>query len=74
MKYLCTLILIALSFVMNGQSIIGEWETFDDVTKERKAIIEIYKTNNRYFAKIVESYTSEKDAVCDTCKGAKRRR
>ena len=72
MKYLCTLFIITLSFVTHGQSIIGQWETFDDETKEKKAIIEIYKTNNLFFSKIVESYTSEKNAVCETCEGTRK--
>lgn len=72
MKYLTILFIIALSFTSNGQTIVGQWETFDDNTKEKKAVIEIYKKNNRYFAKIVKSYTSEESAVCDTCKGSKK--
>ena len=72
MKYLCTLFIITLSFVTHGQSIIGQWETFDDETKEKKAIVEIYKTNDLFFTKIVESYISEKNAVCEACKGTRK--
>lgn len=67
MKYSFILLLLTLSFTSHGQSIIGQWETFDDETKEKKSVIEIYKTNNLYFAKIVESFVSEKNAVCETC-------
>ena len=72
MKHLYTLVIITLGFISHGQSIIGQWETFDDSTKDKKAIIEIYKINNFFFAKIVESYVSEKNAVCDTCKGSQK--
>ncbi|MDV7137363.1 DUF2147 domain-containing protein [Maribacter sp. TH_r10] len=72
MKYLFTLCIMTLSFVSYGQSITGQWETYDDETKEKKAIIEIYKTDNLYFAKIVKSFKSDKNAVCDNCKGAKK--
>ncbi len=72
MKLLFTLLITSLTLVTNGQSIVGQWETFDDQTNEKKAIIEIYKTNDSYFAKIVESYGSEKNAVCDNCKGVKK--
>tara|TARA_R110002073_G_scaffold139232_3_gene289469 strand:- start:22568 stop:22990 length:423 start_codon:yes stop_codon:yes gene_type:complete len=71
-KYLYILLFIALGSATYGQSIIGKWETFDDETTEKKAIIEIYKKNNLFFAKIVESYDSEKSAVCETCKGIKK--
>jgi len=72
MKFLCTLLLTTLSFISYGQSIIGQWETFDDETNEKKAVIEIYKANNLYFAKIIESYVSEKNALCETCKGSRK--
>lgn len=48
-------------------------ETFDDRTKEKKAIIEIYNRDNLYFARIVESYVSYMNAVCETCTGTKKR-
>ena len=69
MKHFYILFLLTLSLTTHGQSIIGQWETFDDETKEKKSVVEIYKTNNLYFAKIVESFVSEKNAVCETCKG-----
>lgn len=72
MKHLYILFIMTLSFTTHGQSIIGQWETFDDDTKEKKAIIEIYKRNNLFFAKIVESYVSEKNAICETCTGTKK--
>ena len=72
MKYFYILFLLTLSLTTHGQSIIGQWETFDDETKEKKSVVEIYKTNNLYFAKIVESFASEKNAVCETCKGTSK--
>jgi len=72
MKHLYILFIATLSFTAHGQSIIGQWETIDDVTKEKKAIIEIYKENKLYFAKIVKSYTSDKNAICASCTGSKK--
>lgn len=72
MKYLLILFVTILSIKSNGQSIVGQWETFDDKTKEKKGLVEIYKTNNTYYAKIVDSYTGEKNAVCEKCKGTKK--
>ena len=60
---------MTLSFTLNGQTIIGQWETYDDKTKEKTAVIEIYQTDNLYFAKIVKSFKGEKNALCENCKG-----
>ena len=59
MKNLFALLLMTVSFISYGQTITGQWETYDDETNEKKALIEIYKTNDTYFAKIVNSYKSE---------------
>lgn len=72
MKYLSILFTMAICITVNGQTIIGQWETFDDKTKDKKAIIEIYKTKNVYYAKIVKSFVGEKDAICETCTGTKK--
>lgn len=72
MKYLILFAILLLSIKGIGQTIIGQWETFDDKTKEKKAVIEIYKTNNLYFAKIVESFVGNKNDICGTCKGTKK--
>lgn len=72
MKFLFTFYMVILSFVGYGQSILGYWQTFDDKTNEKKAVVEIYKTDGHYFAKIVESYVSDKNAVCETCKGERK--
>lgn len=72
MKQLLLILFILLNFSAHAQSIIGQWETYDDETKEKKAVIEIYKTNNAYFAKIVESFVGEKNAICENCEGSKK--
>lgn len=72
MKYLNILFIIAFGFTANGQSILGKWETYDDKTNEKKAIIEIFKSNDLYYAKIVKSFVSEINDICETCKGTKK--
>lgn len=72
MKYLFLLVITTLTITVKGQTIIGQWETYDDNTKEKKAVIEIYENNNRYFAKIVENFVSDKNAVCEKCDGNKK--
>lgn len=72
MKYQFLFFLIALSFTTKAQTISGKWETFDDKTKEKKALIEIYKTDNNYSAKIIKSFVGEKNAICEECEGDKK--
>ena len=72
MKHFFKLFLFTLSLTTYGQSIIGQWETFDDQTKKKKALIEIYESNDLFFAKIVKSYVGEKNAVCKACKGTRK--
>lgn len=72
MKHLHILIILILCLKGNSQSIVGQWITYDDQTNDKKAVIEIYELDNQYFAKIVESYVSEENAICETCKGSKK--
>lgn len=72
MKYLLLAAVLLLTTTAIGQTITGEWETYDDVTNENKALIEIYQTGDRYFAKIVKSYISDNTALCENCPGAKK--
>jgi len=67
MKQFLFLLLISFSSFTNAQSIIGEWETFDDKTKEKKSIVEIYKEGDSYYGKILETFTGETNEVCDKC-------
>jgi len=71
MKQLFFLILLIITSITNAQSIIGEWETFDDKTKEKKSIVEIYKEGDTYFGKILETFTGETNEVCNQCIGEK---
>jgi uncharacterized protein (DUF2147 family) len=72
MKYLLLVVVLFLTTTALGQTITGEWETYDDETNENKALIEIYQTGDRYFAKIVKSYISDNTAICKNCPGAKK--
>ncbi len=66
------LILLLTSKVCQGQDILGQWTTYDDQTKKKKGVVEIYEKNDHYFAKIIKSYDSESNAVCETCTGNKK--
>lgn len=72
MKQLFLLTLIILGINVTGQTIIGKWITFDDKTKAKKAVIEIYTNNNTYYAKIIENFGGPKNAICKECNGSKK--
>ena len=54
--------------LLNAQSIIGEWETFDDLTGDKLSVVEIYNINDIYFGKITHLFEDPLDSVCDQCK------
>ncbi|AUP78034.1 DUF2147 domain-containing protein [Flavivirga eckloniae] len=59
-----------ISLSSSSQSIFGKWRTIDDVSKEAKSIVEIYKENGKIFGKIVQILNPEKkDALCKKCLG-----
>jgi|GEM_PF-6442395 len=51
MKYLFVLFAMTFSFVSHGQSIIGQWETFDDETKEKKQLLKFTKQTISFLLK-----------------------
>jgi|TARA_B110000495_G_scaffold200168_1_gene214879 uncharacterized protein (DUF2147 family) len=53
--------------LLNAQSIIGEWETFDDLTGDKLSIVEIYNINDIYFGKITYLFKDSLDSVCNQC-------
>ena len=53
--------------LLNAQSIIGEWETFDDLTGDKLSIVEIYNINDIYFGKITYLFKDPLDSVCNQC-------
>lgn len=63
---------MTISSQLNGQSILGEWETYDDVTNDKKAIIEIYKESEVYSAKIVRTFSDDENSICEICTGNKK--
>jgi uncharacterized protein (DUF2147 family) len=72
MKFLSALILLLFCFQVTAQDIVGHWETYDDKTDEKKAIIEIYKERDTYFGKIIEKFTGPENATCEKCEGSKK--
>lgn len=55
-------------------SLAGLWETIDDRTGQKKAVVKIYKKNNLYFADIVKVYWKPNDSkTCLHCKDVTRK-
>ncbi|MBP1840639.1 DUF2147 domain-containing protein [Formosa algae] len=72
MKHLFLFFLISMSITVSAQNIVGQWETYDDKTNEKKALIEISETNDVYSAKIIDKFVGDKDSVCEKCEGEKK--
>lgn len=69
MKYFALFLFFIFYSFINAQSIVGEWETFDDVTGNKLSVVEIYKTRDQYFGKITHLFEDPIDSVCDKCEG-----
>ena len=67
-KVVIIIFLSGFNFILNAQSIIGEWETFDDLTGDKLSVVEIYNINDIYFGKIIHLFEDPLDSVCDQCK------
>jgi len=72
MKYIYLVCTIALSFGCSAQDIVGQWETYDDTTKQKKSIVEIYQKEELFFGRIIATFVANKNAVCEPCEGAKK--
>lgn len=72
MKYLSILLFIIGNYTAKAQTITGKWETYDDKTKAKTAVIEIYEEKDRYFGKIIKNVPFNPSAICDKCEGDKK--
>jgi uncharacterized protein (DUF2147 family) len=67
---------LILGFLLIGQysfsqTILGKWTTIDDETGNKKAIVEIFEEQGKYFGKIIEILEPEKrKQKCTKCEGA----
>jgi uncharacterized protein (DUF2147 family) len=68
-KLYLTLFLLIITNTINSQSIFGKWYSTNEETGEIDSVIEVYKKQEKAFAKIIEIKNSERrNAVCDLCK------
>ena len=69
------LLLLSLSFTaLSAQTDtpVGDWKTIDDNTGETKSIVSIYEQDGKYFGRIKEILTANKDALCTECSGKQK--
>lgn len=57
--------------MLNAQTVLGKWKTFDDKTGEAKSIVEITERNGKIYGKVIELLNpAMKDVKCKDCPGA----
>jgi|JFJP01.1.fsa_nt_gi uncharacterized protein (DUF2147 family) len=68
----CLVLLFVLFFqIVQCQSVLGTWKTFDDETGKEKSIVEIYEQDGKIYGKIIELLEKEnKGKKCIKCNGA----
>ena len=66
-----TALILCLSvYSAKAQTIFGKWQSIDSKTGKAEAIIEIYKNNNKAYAKIVDILNpDDKGKICIYCNG-----
>lgn len=61
-------IILFFSTFVNAQTIVGKWKTIDEKSLKEMAVVEIYKQDNKYFAKLIEILNVNKShSSCPDC-------
>jgi len=72
-KILFALLFTTVSLSMSAQTIFGKWENRDEETNKVDSVIEVYKKDEKAYAKIVEiTDKNRQEAVCDKCSGNRK--
>ncbi len=68
---MCVLILLTfISPSIKAQGVLGKWHSIDPDTGAKESVIEIYKTGDKIYGKIIEILKEEdKDKTCIECTG-----
>ena len=64
------LVMLPASALAQADACIGYWKTVDDETGRVKSVVQIYKSGNKYFGKVVKLYrepNEDQDPVCSEC-------
>jgi uncharacterized protein (DUF2147 family) len=67
MKQLFLTALLLITTISFSQSVVGEWETYDDDSGQLKSKVRIYKKDGKVYGKILELYNVEVDIDNPTC-------
>ena len=65
----CSFLITSFCF---GQTIVGEWETYDDKTNELKSIVEIYQKGEFYYDKINQVLAKKRQKICTVYERVKK--
>lgn len=64
---------VFISISTFGQSCIGRWITYDDDTKEKKSVVNLYRKDGVMYGKIEKIYPKkgeDENPKCTKCKGS----
>ena len=65
-----SILVLSGMYTISAQSIFGKWKTLNEDTNKTESIVEIYKKEDKVFAKIIKIINkSDRDRVCNACKG-----
>lgn len=73
MKGIITMLAVFISISTFGQSCIGRWITYDDDTKEKKSVVNLYRKDGVMYGKIEKIYPKkgeDENPKCTKCKGS----
>lgn len=62
--------LLPLGAAAQSEGCIGYWKTIDDETNKAKSIVQIYKSGDKYYGKVIKLFREpdeEQDPYCDEC-------
>ncbi len=71
-KTLVIMMFISVACMAQIDKIVGQWDTIDDKTGEKRSVVKIFKAQDGlYYGRVEHLYEEEyRDAVCIPCEGA----
>ena len=64
------LLMVFMSYSTEAQSVLGKWHSIDPDTGAKESVIEVYKTGDKLFGKIIHILKEEdRDKTCIECTG-----
>ena len=63
-------LLTFISFQIKAQGVLGKWHSIDPDTGAKESVIEVYKTGDKIYGKIIQILKEEdRDKTCIECTG-----